>query len=297
MGKCILGTSSILIKRYSSTKCVTKFSPLCENYKTLRHIHFPGITPFAEGQKIQNAMVNANLDFKKLESKIKKQQNEIASQGYQLNEYEDNLLKKILDMKPFPTLLTFEFENVYTGGKKMKKDQEISSKIEEYEAMGCKFYQLERGGQVTWHGQGQLVAYVILDLKQFLNLSVKCFVDSVLLKAIKETLKKNYNLESFTNENPGVFISEKDHKIASVGCNIQRAITSYGIALNIFPDLKFLNTSTMCGLPGVSATSIKKLKPETDVSIKDAGFQYAKELAKLLNITTVEHMSGEDLKL
>lgn len=297
MLKCIIGRSSIVFKRYNSTKCATKFTPLCENYKTLRHIHFPGITPFSQGQKIQNAMVNANLDFKKLESKIRKQQNEIASKGYKLNEYEDNLLKKILDMKPFPTLLTFEFENVYTGGKKMKKDLEIGSKIEEYEAMGCKFHQLERGGQVTWHGQGQLVAYVILDLKQFLNLSVKCFVDSVLLKAIKETLKKNYNLDSFTNANPGVFMSEKDDKIASVGCNIQRAITSYGIALNVSPDLKFLNSSPMCGLPDVSATSIKELKHDTNITIKDAGFQYAKELAKLLNITTVEHMSGEDLKL
>lgn len=297
MLKCIIGRGGIVFKRYNSSKCATKFSPLCENYKTLRHIHFPGITPFEQGQKIQKAMVNANLDFKKLESKIKKQQNEVALQGYRLNEYEDDLLKKILHMKPFPTLLTFEFDNVYTGGKKMKKDPEIDSKIQEYEAMGCKFHQLERGGQVTWHGQGQLVAYAILDLKQFLNLSVKCFVDSVLLKAIQETLKKNYNLDSFTNENPGVFISEKDNKIASVGCNIQRAITSYGIALNITPDLKFLNTSTMCGLPGVSATSIKELKPNNDISIKDAGFQYAKEVAKLLNVTTVEHMNGEDLKL
>lgn len=288
---------SILFRRFNSTSCTTRFLPICENYKTLRHIHFPGVTPFKHGQDIQNAMVNANLDFKKLESKIRKQQHEIKSQGYLLPEYEEDLLKKILDMKPFPTILTFEFENVYTGGKKMKKDQDLELKIQEYESLGCKFHQLERGGQVTWHGQGQLVAYTILDLKQFQNLSVKCFVDSVLLKAVQETLKNNYHLDSFTNENPGVWMSERDNKIASVGCNIQRAITSYGIALNVNPDLKFLNSSTMCGLPGTTATSIKTLKPETDNTIKDVAFQYAKEVAKLLNITSLEHMSGEDLKL
>lgn len=297
MKSSIFNRSVIIFKRFNSTSCSTKFSPLCENYKTLRHIHFPGITSFELGQKIQNTIINANLDFKRLESKIRKQRHDVASQGYKLNEYEDELLKKILDMKPFPTLLTFEFENVYTGGKQVKKDKEIASKIEQYETMGCKFHQLERGGQVTWHGKGQLVAYIILDLKQFLNLTVKCFVDSVLLKGVQETLRKNYSLESFTNENPGVFMSKNDNKIASVGCNIKRAITSYGIALNISPDLKFLNTSTMCGLPEVTATSIKNIIPDSNTTIKEAGFQYAKEVAKLLNITTVEHMSGENLKL
>lgn len=297
MKSSIFNRSVIIFKRFNNTSCSTKFSPLCENYKTLRHIHFPGITSFELGQKIQNTIINANLDFKRLESKIRKQRHDVASQGYKLNEYEDELLKKILDMKPFPTLLTFEFENVYTGGKQVKKDKEIASKIEQYETMGCKFHQLERGGQVTWHGKGQLVAYIILDLKQFLNLTVKCFVDSVLLKGVQETLRKNYSLESFTNENPGVFMSENDNKIASVGCNIKRAITSYGIALNISPDLKFLNTSTMCGLPEVTATSIKNIIPDSNTTIKEAGFQYAKEVAKLLNITTVEHMSGENLKL
>lgn len=297
MKSSIFNRSVIIFKRFNNTSCSTKFSPLCENYKTLRHIHFPGITSFELGQKIQNTIINANLDFKRLESKIRKQRHDVASQGYKLNEYEDELLKKILDMKPFPTLLTFEFENVYTGGKQVKKDKEIASKIEQYETMGCKFHQLERGGQVTWHGKGQLVAYIILDLKQFLNLTVKCFVDSVLLKGVQETLRKNYSLESFTNENPGVFMSKNDNKIASVGCNIKRAITSYGIALNISPDLKFLNTSTMCGLPEVTATSIKNIIPDSNTTIKEAGFQYAKEVAKLLNITTVEHMSGENLKL
>ncbi|KAK6456263.1 uncharacterized protein RJT20DRAFT_128105 [Scheffersomyces xylosifermentans] len=291
--------SSVLItaRRMNSSSCTTKFQPLIENYKTLRHIHFPGITSFEKGQRVQEMMVNANLDFKKIEAKIRKQQKDIAAQGYQLNEYEDGLLSKILAMKPMPTLLTFEFENVYTGGKKMKQDPHMVEKIAQFESLGCKYHQLERGGQITWHGNGQLVAYTILDLKSFKDLTVRCFVDSVLLKSVQNLLQKNYSLTSYTNENPGVWIEKDNLKIASVGCNIQRAITSYGIGLNVDPALNFLNTFEMCGLPNTTATSIKKLRPDIEVNVKEVGSQYAKELAKLLNITTVEHMSGEDLEI
>ncbi|KAK6200245.1 uncharacterized protein RJT21DRAFT_121138 [Scheffersomyces amazonensis] len=278
--------------------CSTKFVPLIENYKTLKHIHFDGITPFDKGQAIQNMMVNANLDFKKIESKIRKQKSIAASQGLVLNDYENELLTKILDIKPSPTLLTFEFENVYTGGKKLKQDPSMVEKIAQFESLGCKYHQLERGGQITWHGQGQLVAYLILDLKQFKNLSVRCFVDSVLLKSVQNLLKKNYDLDSYTNENPGVWMAKNDFKIASVGCNIQRAITSYGIGLNVAPDLKFLNTFEMCGLPNTTATSIQTLQPElTSLSVKEVGDLYAREVAKLLNIEVVQHQSGDDIEI
>lgn len=282
-----------IFKRCQSS--CTKFSPLVENYKTLRHIHFPGITSFAQGQAIQNAMVSANLDFKKMELKIRKQQRDMSLQGLVLQEYEQEFIKRVLSMKPFPTLLTFEFENVYTGGKQMKQDPDLANKIKLYEALGCTYHQLERGGQVTWHGQGQLTAYSILDLKQFSNLNVRCFVDGVLLKSVQNMLKKNYGLTTFLNENPGVWVEQHDKKIALVGCNIQRAITSYGIGLNVKPDLKYLNTHVMCGLPGAKAVSIEQLKPDVELDVKTAGEQYAKEFAKLLGITTVEHMDGLEL--
>lgn len=284
---------SVLPKRFAST-CATKFSPLSENYNTLRHIHFGGITPFAQGQEIQNAMVNANLDFKKMEAKIRKQQREFLSQGLQLQEYEQSFIERVLAMKPHPTLLTFEFENVYTGGKQMKQDPQLGEKIQQFEAMGCQYHQLERGGQVTWHGQGQLTAYAILDLKQFSNLTVRCYVDSVLLMAVQNLLAKNYGLASHVNSNPGVWMEPENLKIASVGCNIQRAITSYGIGLNVDPNLDFLNTHVMCGLPGTQATSIAQMTGSAS-SIKDTAQQYSKEFARLLNIRTVEHMDGSAL--
>lgn len=282
--------------RFSSS--CTKFQPLIENYKTLRHVHFDGITPFKEGQELQDQILKANLSFKEIESKIKKNQVDLAKQGFEVSEYEQELLDKILDMKPFPTLLTFEFNNVYTGGKKLKKDPTLPQQIENYRKLGCDYYQLERGGDVTWHGNGQLVAYLILDLKKFSNLSVRCFVDSVLLRSIQDLLKKNYQLESQLDSNPGVWVKNNDtlDKIASIGTNIQRGITTYGIGLNVKPELKYLNSFVMCGLPNVKATSIQELRPKEDLTIKEVSMLYSKEIAKNLGIERVEHLNGQDVK-
>lgn len=268
----------------------TRFAPLCENYKTLRHIHFPNITLFEEGQRIQDTIVRANLDFKQMEAKINRQEKLLAAAGHEMSDYEKGLIAKILDMKPHPTLLTFEFENVYTGGKKLKQDPDLHNKIAAFQKLGCTYHQLERGGDITWHGRGQMVAYAILDLKQFLNLLLKCYVDAVLLRACRDTLHE-FGLDSFTNENPGVWMLPDNDKIASVGCNIQRAITSYGIGLNVKPDLKYLNTFVMCGLPGKRAVSLESLGVDTDV--EQVARKYAAKVACALGIEHVEHMADK----
>ncbi|EGV66699.1 lipoyl/octanoyl transferase [Yamadazyma tenuis] len=283
-----------MFRRFNST--CSKFVPLIENYKTLRHVHFDGLTPFIEGQALQQSMVDANLSFKEIEAKIKRNKLELSQQGLEINDYEKGLIDKILEMKPHPTLLTFQFNNVYTGGKKIKRDPTIHQQIKAFEELGCEFHQLERGGDVTWHGEGHLVAYLILDLKKFKDLTVRCFVDSVLLKSLQDVLNKNYDLDSYLNKNPGVWMEPDNLKIASVGTNIQRGITSYGIGLNVKPDLKYLNTFTMCGLPGTSATSIQQMKPGADLDLKAVAYMYSKEIANNLNITTVEHMNGEEIR-
>lgn len=267
--------------------CATRFHPISESYKSLHHIHFKGITPFEVGEKVQNLLLNANLDFKKLEGTIRRKRKEAEVLGSVINEYEEKILAQIMRDKPSPTLLTFEFDDVYTGGKQMKKQS-----VERYEAL-CKYHQLERGGKVTWHGRGQLVAYPIVDLKHFTNLSVKCYIDSVLLKSVLNLLENKFQLKSYLNDNPGVWMAPNDLKIASVGCNIQRAVTSYGVAVNIQPDLKYMNTFEMCGL-SKSATSVVKQKGEgtPEYDMEEIAGAYAKELANLLNIENIRSITG-----
>lgn len=290
-------STKIARRQLQTCATTTPFKPLSDNYNTLRHVHFPGITAFARGQAVQDRMVAANLDFKRLETKIRRQQQAVAASKHTLLEYELQLLANILAMKPMPTLLTFEFENVYTGGKQMKQDPELGTKIEQFRQLGCQYHQLERGGQVTWHGRGQLVAYLVADLKQFSGLTVRCLVDSVLLSAVRQTLDRKYGLNSHVNENPGVWMAPHNLKISLVGCNIQHGISLYGVALNVDPDLHFLNTYTMCGLPETRATSIHEQGGDVGGGVKEAAFEYAKQVARRLNVTTVEHMSGEDLDL
>lgn len=282
---------ALLWKRFNSC---TRFIPLNNDYTTLRHIHFDGITPFEQGQSIQSKIVNANLDFKKMESKIKKQQEDLASQGFQLAAEEREIINKIRKLRPSPTLLTFQFNGVYTGGKQMKQDPDLTKKIESYRKLGCQYYQLARGGQVTWHGPGQLTAYIILDLKRFSNLSVRCYVDAVLLQAVRNLLLKYHGIDSHLSENPGVWIDSSNDKIASVGCIIQRAITSYGIGLNVNPDLSYMNSNEMCGMSNVKATSVKELTG-SGTTVAGISDQLARELAKLLNMKVVEKMDGKGM--
>lgn len=289
-----LANLHVLQKRFNSC---TRFAPLNENYNTLRHIHFNGITPFEDGQRVQASIVNANLDFKAMEGKIKKHKKTLQAQGFQIGDEEDGILNKIIKLRPIPTVLTFQFEKVYTGGKQMKQDPTLQEKIECYSKVGCKYHQLERGGQVTWHGPGQLTAYVILDLKQFTNLSVRCYVDSVLLQSVRNVLQKNHGISTHLSANPGVWIDSSNDKIASVGCNIQRAVTSYGIGLNVSPDLTYLNSSEMCGLPGVKATSVKEITGSDTTTVSATADQFARELAKLLNMKSVEKMDGGGMLL
>lgn len=286
---------ALIFKRLNS--CASRFRPVDTSYGVLRHIHFPGITSFEDGQRFQQMVVGANLDFKQMETKIKRQLRDIPD-GYRLNDYEDDLIKRVLSMKPLPTLMTFEFNNVYTGGKKMKQDPQLQHKIDQYHSLGCEYHQLERGGQATWHGNGQLTAYVVLDIKGFTDLTVRCFVDLVLIQSAQNVLKKHYNIEAFNDpENPGLYLQNDpfNGKIVSVGTHIQRAITSYGIGLNVNNDLNYLNQFEMCGLPGVSATSIASEIPLAKVSVKDVADQYAQQLALRLNIGQVDHIDGQEV--
>ena len=278
-----------------------KVVPIDEHSSVLTHIHFSKRMNYERGLEIQESFVRLNLDFKKIESKIFKnlksfnhQQDVTGNQNFQkdksiVSDYELDLVAKILADKPKPLLLTFEFNPIYTGGKREKKNS-INSSIYNYN--GAHYLQVERGGQITFHGPGQLVAYPILDLKSFTNLSPKCFV-SILQNSIISLLRKDFDITSKTNDHPGVWIDDL-HKVASIGVQIRRAITSHGISLNINTDTSYFNSKefVICGLPSecqtVTVREILEQKGATsqkDLSIEGIANLFAKELSSLLGIS------------
>lgn len=304
-----------VLRRVSTKSCdsqAKKTRPIDDSAKVLRHLHFSKQLPFEKGIKIQERFVKAQLDIRELHSKVKRQIALLHQENADamLNENESMIVDRIMDMKPNPIVLTFEFQPTYTGGKRIKKSitQEQISNYEEFcpqiqkNNMKPKFVQVERGGQVTFHGPGQVVAYIILDLKTFKDFPAKCFVSSIetaTINALKNIKGHHSNdvlgLAAEKTDQTGVWVDDK--KIASIGVHVRRSITSHGVCINVCPDLSYLNSFEMCGISESLATSIQEQCPASSVTTEDVAVGFVNELAKVIGIDTVERASLEDLEL
>ncbi|MEY4685285.1 MAG: lipoate-protein ligase [Pseudomonadota bacterium] len=113
----------------------------------------------------------------------------------------------------------------------------------------------DRGGQVTWHGPGQLVIYTLLDLQR-LGIGIRAYV--TLIEASVITLLSQYGLEASSRADaPGVYVA--DEKIASVGLKVTRGRCYHGFSLNVNPDLSAFDYINPCGYEGLKVTSLEKL--------------------------------------
>lgn len=137
--------------------------------------------------------------------------------------------------------------------------------------------QTDRGGQITYHGPGQLVLYVLVDLKRQ-KLGVRALV-SAIESAIIELLA-NYGIESSAHKDaPGVYVNQQ--KIASLGLKIRKQKSYHGLALNLDMDLQPFQTVNPCGLQGMQMVQLKDLlTAEQMPNLKEAGEKLALILQK-----------------
>ncbi|GGN26514.1 MULTISPECIES: lipoyl(octanoyl) transferase LipB [Marinomonas] len=136
--------------------------------------------------------------------------------------------------------------------------------------------QVDRGGQVTYHGPGQLVAYVMVDLKR-LGIGVRDLV-SVLEHAVVGTLIQNA-IEAYPKPDaPGVYVNEQ--KIASLGLRVRRGCSFHGLALNVDMDLTPFNRINPCGYQGLQMVDMKRLNK--DAILSNVKVQLANQLAEQL---------------
>jgi lipoate-protein ligase B len=144
-------------------------------------------------------------------------------------------------------VLLLEHQNVYTFGKNADKDFLLDSHLD------AEVYQTDRGGQVTFHGPGQLVGYPILNLHNYKK-SITWFMNS-LQNVIINTLN-DFNIESNIRDGyPGVWV--EDEKICAMGVRIAQWVTMHGFALNVDPDMKYFDGMIPCGIRECGVTSIK----------------------------------------
>ncbi|KAG1453544.1 hypothetical protein G6F56_007544 [Rhizopus delemar] len=148
-----------------------------------------------------------------------------------------------------------EHTPTFTAGRRIRGKTEAKEE-ERLRALGADYFETMRGGQVTFHGPGQLIAYPILDVRDF-QLNVRCYV-SQLEKTIIDCCAQ-YDIQANTTENTGVWVGQ-DHKIAALGVQLQRYVSSHGFALNCNVDLDWFSHIIPCGLAEKKVTSISEQK-------------------------------------
>ena len=123
---------------------------------------------------------------------------------------------------------------------------------------GASFHHISRGGDVTFHGPGQLVAYPILDLQDF-NMGVRSYVTA--LEKIGIDICSSYGIEARASEEEGVWVdygTPKARKIMAIGIKVSRYITMHGIAFNVNTDLSYFSFIIPCGIPNKGVTSLQR---------------------------------------
>ena len=151
------------------------------------------------------------------------------------------------------TLILVEHDPVYTLGKNSNENHLLQTRDRHVPV-----YQIERGGDVTFHGPGQLVGYPILDLHHH-RLSVSWYMRT-LEKVLIQTLGQ-FGIEARSREGlTGVWVREE--KIAALGVRLSRWISMHGFALNVNTDLKFFDGIIPCGIFEYDVTSMSQILGE-----------------------------------
>jgi len=173
--------------------------------------------------------------------------------------YQKELQKKVLIGDCSDSIIFVEHDSVYTFGKNSDKSNLLVSKDTK-----IKIYETERGGEITYHGPGQIVCYPILNLKNFKQ-SVTWYMRA-LEEVIIETLKL-FNIKATRKDGlTGVWV--KDEKIGAQGVRMTKWVTMHGFALNVNTDLRFFNDIIPCGIKDFGVTSIEKIiGKEQDLSL------------------------------
>jgi len=174
------------------------------------------------------------------------------------------------------TLILVEHDRVYTMGRNAKDDNVTASAIE-LKHRGIKLIKTDRGGDVTYHGPGQLVGYPIMNIGGE-GKGVLWYVAN-LEEVICRTLK-TFGLEAATDrENRGVWIG--NDKIAAIGVRVTRQVTMHGFALNVSVRLSDYGGIIPCGIRGKGITSLNLFVP--DVSMEEVKKRIIQRFVKVFD--------------
>jgi len=165
-------------------------------------------------------------------------------------ELQKQLHSKRIDGEIQDVILLVEHEHVYTFGKNADTNHLLESKPRDAEVV-----QIDRGGEVTYHGPGQLVCYPIIDLHNY-KMSVTWYMR--LLENVVINCLQTFGIESGRKDClTGVWVD--DDKICAMGVRLAKWVTMHGFALNLNPDMKYFDGMIPCGIFEFGVTSLNEL--------------------------------------
>jgi lipoate-protein ligase B len=183
------------------------------------------------------------------------------------------------------TLLLVEHDPVVTLGRSTKREHLLLSE-KALAARGVELFDIERGGDVTFHGPGQLVGYPIFDLQQHkpdLHWYLRT-LEQVLIDTLGDFGVKGGRVDKYT----GVWV--EDRKIASIGVHARSWVTWHGFALNVSTDLSYFDIMVPCGIGGVTMTSLER-EAQRPISLDEVSRQIIVAFARSFALLPSAHAS------
>jgi len=168
--------------------------------------------------------------------------------------------RRIADELP-DVLLLVEHPPVYTQGRR-SQPEDLPFAREWYAAQGIDVVPVRRGGQLTYHGPGQLVGYPIVRIED--TVAYLRTLEGALIAALDDEGLSARNRPEDGVEYTGVWIEER--KIASLGVHVSRHVTTHGFAVNVDNDMRPFEWAVACGLHGVRMTSLADERGETTLT-------------------------------
>ncbi len=186
-------------------------------------------------------------------------------------DYQEKLFSEVVDVKLYNRdhkdaekeitshLLFVEHPHVYTLGKSgVQNNLLINDQF--LKQINATFYKINRGGDITYHGPGQLVGYPIFDLED-MDLQIKSYIhnlEEAIIEAIAEYGIKGERLDGATGVWLDTKVPGKARKISAIGVKASRYVSMHGFALNINTDLTYFNHINPCGFVDKGVTSMQK---------------------------------------
>lgn len=201
-------------------------------------------------------------------------------------ELQDELAQQRRERRIGDRLLLLEHFPVYTIGRGGDEANLLASR-ERLRELGATYLRIDRGGDITFHGPGQLVAYPIVELADPLDL--RRYVRS--LEAAIIATAARFGVEAGRVAGlPGVWVDD-ERKLAAIGVRVRRGVTTHGLALNVNTDLRWFDEMIPCGIHGKGVTSLQR-ELDRPVSMEEVEAALTTELASALGLRVSDGQPG-----